>query len=261
MAGKYVFPGGVVEPSDDQAAVWQKHIDIGPDEIQTRLGGDLTGAEALSYAVAAIRETFEETGVLLADPPPPSDPAFVRAQHMRLADRMSAGWFLRFAESNGWILALSTMSPWSHWITPTQMKRRYNTRFFVAVMPSGQVCRPDNREVTHGLWISPSKGLAANLTGEIPLSPPTIVVLNELLTYSSMAELLTSIRHRAWGSALLPRLISLPKGALIIEPWDDDYANPDISIDPLGLENKVLPAGEAFSRLWFNAGLWRPVRV
>jgi len=69
------------------------------------------------------------------------------------------------------------------------MKRRYDTRFFAAAKPSGQVCRPDGRETTHGLWISPEKGLAGNLSGEIPLNPAALITLHELLQYAKLQDL------------------------------------------------------------------------
>jgi len=259
MAGKFVFPGGMLEPTTDRATRWQEHVDIDLEEIHLRFGGDLTGPDALSYAVAAIRETFEEAGVLLIDMAISSRQTLERVDEMRLARGMKKGWFLRQASAEGWILTLSALSRWSRWITPRRMARRYDTRFFLAVMPRGQVCRPDNRETIHGIWISPSKGLAANLTGDIPLSPPTLVVLNELLVFTSIGDLLASARDRPWGPVLLPRLIPLKKGAVIIEPWDTEYHNEEIIIDSCGLEKQILPVGAPFSRLWYSAGLWRPI--
>ena len=259
MAGMFVFPGGMVESATDQASGWQEHVDLDPEEINSRFGGDLTGPEALAYAVAAIRETFEEAGVLLTDTAISSRQSLERIGNMRLSHGMKKGWFLRQASAEGWILKLSALARWARWITPTRMPRRYDTRFFLAVMPRGQICRPDNREATRGIWIRPSKGLAANLTGDIPLSPPTLVVLNELQAFTSIEDLLASARDRSWGAALLPRLLPLKNGAVIIEPWDTQYHNDEISIDICGLEKQILPVGAPFSRLWYSAGLWRPI--
>lgn len=261
MAGNFVFPGGMVDPTDGQAVEWQAHVDVDLEEIELRLGGGLTGPEVLSYAVAAIRETFEEAGVLLAYTPDSSSETLERICEMRQTRGLPKGWFLSRASAEGWILALSMLSRWSRWITPKEMQRRFDTRFFLASMPPGQVCKPDNREVTHGIWISPAKGLAANQTGDVPLSPPTLVVLNELLAFTSLEVLLASARNRSWDQAVLPRLISLEKGAVIIEPWDPEYNDEEISIDLCGLEKKLLPVGAPFSRLWHSAGRWRPIRA
>lgn len=247
MAGKFVFPGGMVEPTTDRASAWQEHVDINLEKINLRFGGDLTGPEALSYAVAAIRETFEEAGVLLVDRANLSSRTLERVCEMRLGRGMKKGWFFRQANAEGWILKLSALSRWSHWMTPKQMPRRYDTRFFLAIMPRGQVCRPDDRETTHGIWISPAKGLAANLAGDVPLSPPTLVVLNELMAFTSVENLLASARGRSWGPALLPRLIPLKNGAVIIEPWDAEYHKEEIAIDICELEKQILPVGAPFS--------------
>jgi len=155
--------------------------------------------------------------------------------------------------SEGWMLAFSRLARWAHWITPEGMPKRYETRFFLAFMHPGQECNPDARETTHGTWVSPEKGLVKNLQGEIPLSPPTLVTLNELLQYSNMRDLQKEVQARTWGEALLPRMFKLPKGTLILEPWDP-ISKKELEIDTKGLEMNCLPVGEPFSRLWYNGG-------
>jgi hypothetical protein len=119
---------------------------------------------------------------------------------------------------------------------------------FLATMPSVQICRPDGREMTHGFWISPEKSLAGNLAGEIPLSPPTLITLHELLQYANLQDLAKETESRLWGEALRPRMISLDKdGAEIVEPWDPLYPHKNIEIDPVGLRKAVLPIGQSFS--------------
>lgn len=259
MPDYFVFPGGVVDSSDGRETDWQKHVDLDPVEIDRRLGGDLTGSEVLPYAVAAIREMFEETGVLLIDRPGLSGWDLEKIRKMQLTSGWTDGWLLRQAHAGSWTLALSALLRWSHWITPLQMSRRYDTRFFLSVLPAEQVCRPDGREATDGIWINPAKGLAANQSGDVPLSPPTLIVLNELRAHTSLDGLLASTRQRPWGPALQPRLLPLEKGGVIIEPWDAEYGHGDIALDYGRLEDKLLPLGEPFSRLWQREGLWRPI--
>ena len=260
MAGRYVFPGGIVEPTDKRVSDWREHVDLDLQEISWQLGGDLSGAEVLPFAVAAIREIFEETGVLLADTAGSSEDALEDIGKQRLRKGMAKGWFLKQARSSSWVLTLSALSRWSRWITPKQMHRRYDTRFFLVVLPVGQTCRPDNRETIDGKWMSPVKALSENLAGDVPLSPPTLIVLHELMKYSSTDDLLASTMVRTWGNALLPRLISLNNEAVIIEPWDTHYHKPNIQFDPSELKNALLPVGEPFSRLWYKDGRWRPIR-
>ena len=231
MAGNYVFPGGRVDPEDRNFEFWQSRTDLDRVELTQQLGGDLSAAEILAYGVAAIRETLEEAGVFLAQRYESTPDDLERICQLRLTADLSPGWFQKLAVSENWTLTLSSLSRWSHWITPEGMKRRYDTRFFVAAMPSSQVCRPDDREATHGLWISPEKGLADNLAGEIPLSPPTLMTLHELLQYTNLQDLAKETERRPWGEALLPRLVALDKGAVIVEPWDPLYRSEKIEID------------------------------
>jgi hypothetical protein len=139
------------------------------------------------------------------------------------------------------------------------MKRRYDTRFFLAFMPPEQSCSPDSHEITHGLWVTPKKGLMSNINGQIPLSPPTMVMLQELLKYPTLKDLKKVAFTRMWGTPNSPRLIALDKGAVLIQPWDAEYGQADIEIDARKLEKALLPAGEPFSRIWYREGLWRPI--
>ena len=140
------------------------------------------------------------------------------------------------------------------------MPRRYDTRFFMAFMPRDQECTPDLNEVTHGIWISPEKGLAGNFKGEIPLSPPTMVTLHELLKFSSLKALKKEMKTRTWEKALLPRLIASHQGKMIVEPWDPMF-NKKVDMNSSELEKVILPPGEPFSRLWLHEGLWKPVGI
>lgn len=262
MAGNYVFPGGVVDPEDRDYKGWRANLDLTPGGIERHLGKGLSTSEAFAYAIAAIRETFEEAGVLLAkrgDGQTALDTGRLCA--LRISEALPRGWLKRQATTEGWILELRALSRWSHWITPERMKRRYDTRFFLAFMLPGQVCRPDGKETVNGIWINPEKGLAANLTGEIPLSPPTLVTLHELLTYSCLADLQEQAENRPWGDERLPRLVPLKKGMVIVEPWDRHYRQGQIKINADTLHKMVLPVGEPFSRLWYNDGLWKPVET
>jgi 8-oxo-dGTP pyrophosphatase MutT (NUDIX family) len=259
MAGKYVFPGGTVDGEDAKFDLWKAHVDLDSNGLLRHLGGDLTEAEILAYAVAAIRETLEEAGVFLAHRHEETKQPLERICRLRMSGDLPKGWFIKSVASEDWTLAVSALSRWSHWITPELMKRRYDTRFFTACLPPGQQCQPDTRETTDGLWVSPEKGLAGNLAGQIPLSPPTLITLHELLKYPSLQDLERDTGNRQWGETYLPRLIPLDKGAVIIEPWDPQYNQEEIEINIDELKKSVLPVGKSFSRIWYHEGLWRPV--
>lgn len=261
MAGNFVFPGGTVDSEDRRFNVWKTHVDMDLNDISSKLGGDIPDAEALAYGIAAIRETLEEAGVFFAHKEKEINGDLERVCNLRLDEKLEKDWFIHLVENECWCLTLSALSRWSHWITPESMKRRFDTRFFLASMPSEQNCRPDSRETTLGLWISPEQGLAGNLDGKIPLSPPTLITLHELLRYSNMNDLTTEANQRQWGDSLLPRLVPLDKGAVIVEPWDPMYRQKEIKINYDKLPKSLLAVGEPFSKIWYDEGIWKPVRI
>ena len=262
MAGHYVFPGGILDPGDWQYTVWQNHVDVDVNTLWNRFGDErLTAEQIAAYGVAAIRETLEEAGVFFAKRENQRQSDIEKVVKLRSRNDLPREWFVNLATSQGWRLMLSALSPWSHWITPERMKRRYDTRFWLACMPADQHCQPDQLETTHGLWVSPAKGLVENFCGRLPLSPPTLVTLQQLLSFRSLADLQKEMVYRTWGLAIFPRMIPLKDGAVLIEPWDADYDQPEIVIDAAGLKNALLPAGEPFSRIWYHQGLYRPIKA
>ena len=263
MPGLFVFPGGLVDAADCEESFWRDRQDLSPEAAGERLGQGFGFSDVLSYAVAAVRETFEEAGVLLASKPGPVDENLKRAGERRLAESQQHGWFRALADADGWRLMLSALAPWSHWITPVGMPRRFDTRFFVAAFPDGQAGQPDLRETTEGLWISPRQALSDNLAGRTPLSPPTLVTLHGLLNYPTLEALQKGLEGRGWGEPIFPRLVALGKGAgpVIIEPWDPMYGREDLRIEAGMLPGSLLPAGVPFSRLWNDGGVWKPIRM
>jgi 8-oxo-dGTP pyrophosphatase MutT (NUDIX family) len=259
MAGNFVFPGGTLDGNDHRFKLFSKCCDLTSDEIATRFGPALSDEQALAYCVAAVRETLEEAGIFLADNKDASTADLERINNLRLAADLEDDWFVKLVENEQWCLSLSALFSWSHWITPALMKRRFDTRFFIARMPAGQFCRPDARETVQGLWSSPMEALADNLAGSIPLSPPTLVTLHQLSKYKTIADLQTEAANRSWGQAIQPRLVPLPDGAVIVEPWDPQYHQKVINIDPEDLPSAVLPVGTSFSRIWLDQGIWKPI--
>ena len=260
MAGKYVFPGGIVESGDRDLDRWMANIDLDPIGSPQHFAGGLPPPEALAYGITAIRETFEEAGVILAGRSGQNRENLYQLTPQSPKGRSSGGVFMRRARSEGWILKLSALHGWSCWVTPEKMNPRYDTRFFLAAMPPDQSCRPDRIETVHGLWISPRKGLAANLSGEIPLSPPTLVTLHELLRHPNLDEAEDASGHPRWPEMRLPRLVRYKDEAVIVQPWDPQYHRTRISFNADALSGAVLPVGEPFSRLWQCDGIWKPVK-
>lgn len=259
MPGIYVFPGGTVDPEDRAPGFWRAHVDMDSKSISHRLGGDLTADEALVYGVAAVRETFEEVGVFLAHRSQQTRHDLEKVCSKRIAATLPKGWLRDWVVSDGWTLTFSMLAPWSHWITPEARSRRYDTRFFLTIMPSGQQCIPDTMETTHGMWVSPEKGLDANLKRDIPLSPPALVTLHELLQYHDMKTLEKELENRQWGETRLPLLIRSSQETMIVLPWDPMY-DQESEIDINALGKVSLTMDQDFSRLWYHEGIWRPVQ-
>ncbi len=259
MAGYFVFPGGTVDSLDRHFGLFSNHCDMTSREISARFGSELSEEQALAYCVAAIRETFEEAGVGLfhRNDPPAAD--LERINHLRFSTGLEKNWLQKLVAEGSCRLTLTALSRWAHWVTPELMKRRFDTRFFLAAMPSSQFCRPDENETVQGVWLSPGEALADNMAGAIPLSPPTLVTLHELLKYTNVNNLQAENHRRPWGRSRLPRLVPLPQGAVIVQPWDPMYNQEVIITDPASLPAAVLPVGKSFSRIWCDNGIWKPI--
>ncbi|MEA2039150.1 MAG: hypothetical protein U9N82_04910 [Thermodesulfobacteriota bacterium] len=260
MPSYYVFPGGTIDLEDHDPALCNEHTENDPNAVSGLVDEDFPRQDAIAYCVAAVRETFEEAGVFLHDSGERDHGGLQRMRERRVIGSLPKGWLRDLVLSEGWVLNFSRLKRWSHWVTPELMPKRFDTRFFLSLMPLGQKCVPDNRETTHGIWINPEKALAANLKGETPLSPPTLVTLHELLPYSNMDDLQKELKVRPWGETLFPRLIPLSEGGLILEPWDP-MRNQEIKIDGKALENLILPVGKPFSRIWNHKGTWKAVGI
>ncbi len=259
MPGNYVFPGGVVDPEDSDVDLWSGHINLNRAQVMTRFGEGLNQEDAITHGIAAIRETFEEAGVLLARQNGGTGRDLDNLLDQRLVGSLSKTWLGELVAAGEWTLGFSELVPWSHWITPEIRSKRYDTRFFVAFMPEGQECRPDKRETTHGIWVSPEKALRGNLKGEIPLSPPTVCTLHEFLKTPGVGDLRKELETRSWGEARIPRLVPMTGGALLLLPWDPNYHDQEIKTETKSLGKRVAPLGNPFSRIWYSDGLWRPI--
>ncbi len=261
MGGLYVFPGGHVDEQDKGLENWKPYIDFSADQIEKNLSDQNFPIEkALSFSIASIRETLEEAGVFIASKINQTQNDYDDFAKLRLNRDLSPSWFKDKIIEDNWTLSLSNLGKWSHWITPELMKKRFDTRFFVAFMPENQACVPDNMETEHGIWLTPQKALEQNLKGVIPLSPPTIVTLTQLSEFKTLEAFKAEMKTHTWKDPIAPRLVPSRKGPVILEPWDDE-CNTDKTIDMSDIEKKVLPPGSAFSRIWCDKGLWKPVRA
>jgi 8-oxo-dGTP pyrophosphatase MutT (NUDIX family) len=216
-ADAWVFPGGRVDDADGVGAP----IGPGPsDEDASRALGLPSGGRA--YWVAAARECFEEAGILLARHGDTgawldvsSAARLARYRREVHAGVTSLGALL---EAEALVLDLSGVHYVSHWITPPgRTARRFDTRFFVAELPPGQVASHDATETVESLWASPTDALARGAAGEITLLVPTIANLEALARFASVAELVAAARAIGSVPVTAPRFRgdpTVPAGAL-----------------------------------------------
>ncbi|KAF0650870.1 MULTISPECIES: NUDIX hydrolase [Streptomyces] len=182
--GAYAYPGGGVDPRDEQPVRWAGPA---PAEWAERLGV-ATEAEARAIVCAAVRETFEEAGVLLAGPTADSvvddttGDDWEAARAALVARELS---FAEFLDGRDLVLRSDLLGAWARWITPEFEPRRYDTWFFVAALPTGQRASNASTEADRTVWIRPADAAAGYDRGELLMMPPTIATLRALTAYGS----------------------------------------------------------------------------
>ncbi|HQX60216.1 MAG TPA: NUDIX hydrolase [Burkholderiaceae bacterium] len=194
LAGAHVFPGGKVDPQDDDSGT-HALLDQSPSALASRLNEPgLAPMTAAGLFVAAIREVFEECGVLFAHGG--------RTKHAQaLAGKLLEPHpFGQALSSLSLRLDTTSLQPWSRWITPrvpSVMNQRFDTRFFIAAMPDGQHACHDDVETTDGIWLRPRDALQHYWDGAIALAPPQIMTLAHLSHYRSVGQVMAaSLRQR-----------------------------------------------------------------
>jgi 8-oxo-dGTP pyrophosphatase MutT (NUDIX family) len=218
MAGAHVFPGGRLDKNDSSASACAL-LSAGTAALQGRLGEPLSAMHAAGLFIAAIRETFEEAGLLLG--------------------RLAAGWQMQDARravaSGAQFTTLveridgDALVPWVRWVTPEVSPKRFDARFFLARAPEGQEPQVDGREATEGLWISPAQALERWEDGGMQLAPATAKSIEMLGAYPTVDAALASAAAR-------PPPMSMPfvwndkesGRAYIALPGDPRHPLPDV---------------------------------
>jgi 8-oxo-dGTP pyrophosphatase MutT (NUDIX family) len=206
VPGKYVFPGGSVDRADAAPGIYARCAGIDDTTASGRLG---LAADGLAYWIAAIRESFEEAGLLLAHDaagePVASARATALARHRKAvaAGELSFDTLLRDEDLK---LGTGDLVYFSHWITPVGAPRRYDTRFFVARAPTGQDPVSDNDETIESIWVRPQEGVARYEEGTFKMLTPTIHTLRLFADFDSTDRLLDAMRAVGDVPAILPRI-------------------------------------------------------
>ncbi len=221
LGGAYVFPGGKVDAADAELDA-QAHLDQPLAQLHQGLGeADISPLTAGALYVAALREAFEESGVLFAqggDSLASAAGAAALLREGRTFNAMLAQMGLR--------LQTRAVLPWSRWITPARpsvMNKRFDTRFFVASVPAGQVARHDDHETTESVWLSPRDALQQYWAGQIELAPPQIMSLAHLARHGAVDSVLAAARARR-PPVIQPESFDDDSGRVICYPGDERHS-------------------------------------
>lgn len=226
VGGAYVFPGGAIDDGDRAPELLDRCHGRDDTAASHLLGLDSGG---LAYWVAAIRESFEEAGVLLARSLDTAEPVDVEGASKRFdAARRAMGRgersLLHFLDAERLVLDAAALHPFAHWITPEGAPRRYDTRFFVAEAPAGHQYLHDDGETVASLWIRPRHALERNEAGELELIFPTMRSLVALSRFSRAGDVL-EVARAAPGATERPRAVRDVTGYRIPLPGDEEFVH------------------------------------
>lgn len=225
--GAFAFPGGRVEADD----AWPDADRLCRGLTTTEAAGALRDVQpadrAIGFWIAALREVFEETGLLLAHGPSgapfsPDPAARLRLVAHRARCRRDGATFRTMLIEEELTLATDRMVYYAHWITPDERPIRYDTRFFVAAAFPGEMPDPDGVEMVGWRWLAPAEALAQHRAAEITLPFPTQETLRSFAGHDDVAGLLGAARHREIRP-LQPRVVRTDAGERILMPGDPGY--------------------------------------
>jgi len=222
MPGVHVFPGGAVDPADAGAELQALCAGLDDAAASRALGVERGG---LAYWIAAVREAFEEAGILLAYDDKGGMVAFddtARFQSHRQALHGRRGDFAAVLRDEGLRLAADRLIYFGHWITPVTVPRRYDTRFFLAIAPERQEAMHDRHETIAHVWMRPQEALDLCAGERINLRLPTIRTLERFADCASVAEWVTVVSSAPVVRALQPRITRDGRSVLPGEPGYED---------------------------------------
>ena len=199
LGGMYCYPGGTVRKDDYAPAMLRCCFGLVPRQAQKIIGAQFNPQQALGLWVAAAREVFEEAGILFAvdDSGEPYSSDLKRAQrlvaeHRQMLDKSLS--FLALLESEGLRCDLSGLAHFSYWQTPAQFSMRFDTRFFIALLPEEQTPLATSDEVAHSIWLTPDRAMQMFQAGTLPMIFPTFAALRTLADFETIDSVLKEFR-------------------------------------------------------------------
>lgn len=189
LGGMYCFPGGAVSKEDSTPRMIERCRGRTAEQARKIAGAQFSPRQALGFWVAAVRELFEEVGVLLAvdgsgKRVDERNAGRLAAKHRALLDKSLT--FVSLLESEKLYCDFTALAYLSHWQTPAQTPLRFDTRFFVAALPQDQRPLATSAEVTHSVWLTPELAMQRYARGELPMIFPTFTSLRTLADFESV---------------------------------------------------------------------------
>ena len=217
LGGAHVFPGGRVDPADHT-----DDVDATAENIRAAVArmADVPAEVAIAHHVAAIRELFEEAGVLLARPLTARSVDRLAADRRDLLSGQTT--FADIIDREHLQLSLDELAYFAHWVTPEIEIRRFDTRFFIARAPEGQTPIHDAGETTHSEWIEPAAAIERCRSGLISLPPPTWTTLEMLARFESIDAIFDWARRKPIPR-VQPRFEKRGDQTLLFYPGDPMY--------------------------------------
>jgi 8-oxo-dGTP pyrophosphatase MutT (NUDIX family) len=217
LGGAYVFPGGKLDDSDCHPDALSR-LDQSAEQLHGALGEpELSSDTAAGLFVAAVREAFEEASILFAADAPQAD----------ATPKPTAGLpFNQWMASQSLRLDTHSLAPWSRWITPRMpsvSSKRFDTRFFIAAVPSNQVARHDDFETTESVWLRPREALTQYWNGQIELAPPQIMSLAHLARHATVQAAMQGARSGP-PPLIFPETFDLEGTRVLCYPGDPAHS-------------------------------------
>lgn len=248
FAGASVFPGGLVDPSDSDPELVPPQSGFHSDTARAALGEALSPPELRALHVAACRELFEESSLLLArgaDGAALDTDAVERLSALRLPLQAGKESLKSVLGREHAVLMLDELLPFARWITPEIQPRRWDARFFLVGAPLRQIARCDGTETCEALWQRPIDALGAYRAGQHLLAPPTFRILEELAPHGSVADAFAALRSGGPPRPILPVPLAAARQPTMVCPGDRDYPG---------------ASGNGFNRMVLDGGRWRSER-
>ena len=223
VPGYYVYPGGVIDAEDYGPGMERFVYGLDRHKAASLLGDMQQADKALGVWVAAVRETFEEAGLLLARRRDGSPLALTTEAERNRFGRYRRSLvkkeiaFSSILETEELVLNSEDLLYFSHWITPEPLPKRYDVRFFMAAHPAGQSVSHDGVELTSHVWLAPAAALKHYETGKIGMVLPQIVTLQELARFKTVEEVILSARKRH-VPATLTRMVQMDEKYVEVMP-------------------------------------------